>query len=164
MTDQTNFVTLNEGDPILQCEARISVIEDVSITVDLMDFGNSTAVDEIFAYAEKTFRTVIENTLGNYPRVRFNLAASVNLEKQNGEKVPFVELGNRPEFLYRHKHHRDQAIRKQFLKISNPQHYKETYGGIEIENDTSGSAYSHVTSVSTIRMILITPSATMRRL
>jgi hypothetical protein len=157
MTDQTNFVTLNEGDPILQCEARISVIEDVSITVDLMDFGNSTAVDEIFAYAEKTFRTVIENTLGNYPRVRFNLAASVNLEKQNGEKVPFVELGNRPEFLYRHKHHRDQAIRKQFLKISNPQHYKETYGGIEIENDTSGSAYSHVTSVSTIRMILITP-------
>lgn len=157
MADQTNFTTLNEGDATLQCEARIHVIEDVSITIDLMDFANSTAVDQILAYAEETFRAVIENTLEIHPRIRFQLGASVNLEKQNGDQVAFVELGSKPEFLYRHKHHRDLAIRKQFLKIRDPQHYKETYGGIEIENDTSGSAYSHVTSVDTIRMTIITP-------
>lgn len=157
MTDHINFTTLNEGDKTLQCEARIHVIDDVSITIDLMDFANSAAVDQILAYAEETFRAVIENTLEIHPRIRFQLGASVNLEKQNGDKVAFVELGSKPVFLYRHKHHRDLAIRKQILKIRDPQHYKETYGGIEIENDTSGSAYSHVTSVDTIRMTLITP-------
>ena len=156
MADQEEIITLNEGEKT-ECQARIHVIEGVSITIDLADFARNPNVDEILALAEETFKAVIDDTLSVHPRIHFQISADAHMEKQNGERVAFAHISNKRVFLYRHKHHRERVIKDQLLKISNPQHHAENYGDVKIENDTSGSSFAFPTAIHQITLSIITP-------